>query len=56
MTINQDSQKKDEQEDGAGPDGSIPDTGDGIALTTTDEPSNFNPEEDAPAEGGSDKA
>ena len=56
MTINQDGQKKDEQADGVGPDGSIPDSGDGIALTTTDEPSNFNPEEDAPAESDPGKA
>jgi hypothetical protein len=50
MTINQDGHKDDDQAEGAGPDGTMPDTGDGIALTTTDEPSNFEPEEDAPAE------
>ena len=35
-----------EQEDGTGPEGTIPDTPDGIGATTLDEPSNFEPEED----------
>ncbi|MHA7262702.1 hypothetical protein ACX80W_05785 [Arthrobacter sp. TMN-37] len=34
------------QDDGAGPEGTIPDSADGIGATTLDEPSNFEPEED----------
>lgn len=37
-----------------GPEGTIPDTKDGVAAASTDEPSNFEPEEDQEsAEGGS---
>lgn len=32
--------------DGEGPEGTIPSSGDGVAAGTTDEPSNFEPEED----------
>jgi hypothetical protein len=34
------------QDEGTGPEGTIPDTADGIGATTLDEPSNFEPEED----------
>lgn len=37
---------------GAGSDGTIPVSDKGISLTTTDDGSNFNPEEDAPAAPG----
>jgi hypothetical protein len=35
--------------DGAGPEGTIPETEDGIAASSTDEASNFEPEEDTSA-------
>ncbi len=41
-----------EQPDGAGPEGTIPAGGDGVAVTSSDEPSHFNPEED---EGGTEQ-
>jgi hypothetical protein len=48
---------KDHSKDGentTGPEGTIPDTKDGVAAASTDEPSNFEPEEDQEsAEGGS---
>lgn len=36
----------DEASDGAGPEGTIPESSDGVAAGATDEPSNFEPEED----------
>ena len=48
---------KDHSKDGentTGPEGTIPDTEDGVAAASTGEPSNFEPEEDQEsAEGGS---
>ncbi|WP_342024222.1 hypothetical protein AAE021_03210 [Arthrobacter citreus] len=48
---------KDHSKDGentTGPEGTIPDTKDGVAAASTDEASNFEPEEDQEsAEGGS---
>lgn len=32
--------------DGAGPEGTIPDADDGVGATVTEEPTNFEPEED----------
>ncbi|MBF4993528.1 hypothetical protein ITX31_05325 [Arthrobacter gandavensis] len=34
---------------GAGPEGTIPESGDGVAASSTDEASSFEPEEDADA-------
>ncbi|WP_155850241.1 hypothetical protein [Arthrobacter sp. Br18] len=45
-----DSSNTNEHGQGAGPEGTIPDTADGIGATSTEEPSNFEPEEDAPKE------
>jgi hypothetical protein len=42
----------DEKDGGAGPEGTIPDTQNGIGATTLDEPSNFEPEEDDVDTGG----
>ncbi|MBO0897673.1 MULTISPECIES: hypothetical protein [Arthrobacter] len=36
-----------------GPEGTIPDTEDGVAAASTDEPSNFEPEEDQESAEGS---
>ena len=48
---------KDRSKDGdntTGPEGTIPDSKDGVAAASTEEPSNFEPEEDQEsAEGGS---
>lgn len=41
-----------DQGEGAGPEGTIPDTPNGIGATTLDEPSNFEPEEDDVDTGG----
>ena len=41
-----------EHEQGTGPEGTIPDTENGIGVTSTDEPSNFEPEEDEPKDDG----
>lgn len=35
---------------GAGPEGTIPDSGDGVAAASTEEASNFEPEEDPDAD------
>ncbi|WP_173401068.1 hypothetical protein [Arthrobacter sp. H41] len=43
-----DKSRNNEHEQGTGPEGTIPDTENGIGATTTDEPSNFEPEEDEP--------
>lgn len=44
----------DEKDGGTGPEGTIPDTANGIGATTLDEPSNFEPEEDdTETDGGS---
>lgn len=49
---NEDHSKDGEQT--TGPEGTIPDSKDGVAAASTDEPSNFEPEEDQEsAEGGS---
>ncbi|WP_181033620.1 hypothetical protein [Arthrobacter sp. SX1312] len=52
----QDGQEDDEQAEGVGPEGTIPDSEDGIAVSSTEEPSNFEPEEDTPDETSNGKA
>ncbi|MEC5182351.1 hypothetical protein [Arthrobacter sp. CG_A4] len=47
-----DSSKNSKQGQGKGPEGTIPETEDGIGATSTDEPSNFEPEEDEPKDDG----
>lgn len=39
-------QDKTHDDQGAGPEGTIPESSDGVAAGSTDEPSNFEPEED----------
>ncbi|RJT74894.1 hypothetical protein D6T63_18445 [Arthrobacter cheniae] len=48
MTTKQNGHKDDEQLEGVGPEGTIPNSEDGIAVSSTKEPSNFEPEEDTP--------
>ncbi|WP_200907580.1 hypothetical protein [Arthrobacter sp. Edens01] len=36
-----------DEDGGAGPEGTIPETGDGVAASSTEEASSFEPEEDA---------
>jgi hypothetical protein len=36
--------------EGTGPEGTIPDSKDGIGITSTEAPSNFEPEEDEPTD------
>lgn len=40
------SERADEQQDAKGPEGTIPGSEDGVGAGVTDEPSNFEPEED----------
>ncbi|WP_181035146.1 hypothetical protein [Arthrobacter sp. B0490] len=56
MTTKQDGPEDDGQREGVGPEGTIPDSGDGIAVSSTKEPSNFEPEEDTPDEISNGKA
>ncbi|WP_155853909.1 hypothetical protein [Arthrobacter sp. H5] len=42
----QDKQDKHDKHENTGPEGTIPEAKDGVGGTTTDEPSNFEPEED----------
>lgn len=52
MTSEAEGRKDNEQNDegGKGPEGSIPDSPEGIGASTTDERSNFEPEEDEGAD------
>ncbi len=52
MVSKQDDHEDDEQAEGVGPEGTIPDSEDGIAVSSTEEPSNFEPEEDNPDKDG----
>jgi hypothetical protein len=44
-------QDADDASQGAGPEGTIPDSSDGVAAGSTDEPSHFEPEEDGDEDG-----
>lgn len=46
----------DDQGDGTGPEGTIPDSEDGIAVGSTEGESNFEAEEDSPGGSGDGKA
>lgn len=49
-----DKSRDSEQGQGTGPEGTIPDTEDGVGATSTEEPSNFEPEEDKPKDDDGD--
>ncbi|MCC9146591.1 MULTISPECIES: hypothetical protein [unclassified Arthrobacter] len=50
---NKESGREDQPKTGSqGPDGTIPQSEDGIAAASTEEPSNFEPEEDDAADDG----